>query len=141
MNLDNFVVRPRRRLVEKYAAEGAWTVLSPEAVAELAQDIAGLPAELDPEAEEAKRFDLLILNLELALLRKEPAFARTRDQVKTIAGLLEEQSSIPMVREQMPLIQDLQTDGPEGIFTSAQVTELVATLARIRATAEASSRR
>lgn len=53
---------------------------------------------------------MLILNLELALLRKEPAFARLRDQVKAIAGLLEEQSSIPMVREQMPLIQDVQTD-------------------------------
>jgi type I restriction enzyme R subunit len=40
----------------------------------------------------------------------EPAFARLRDQVKAIAGLLEEKSAIPMVRDQMPLIQDVQTD-------------------------------
>ena len=77
---------------------------------ELANQIAGLPSELDPEAEEAKRFDLLLLNLQLAQLRSEPAFARLRDQVKAIAGLLEERSSIPMVRQQMALIQDLQTD-------------------------------
>jgi hypothetical protein len=67
-------------------------------------------SELEGEAEEAKRFDLLVLNLQLALLRSEPAFGRLRDQVKAIAGLLEEKSAIPMVRDQMPLIQDVQTD-------------------------------
>lgn len=46
----------------------------------------------------------------MALLRTEPAFERLRDQVKVIAGLLEEKSTIPMVRDQMPLIQELQTD-------------------------------
>ena len=110
MNLDNFVVRPKRRVVERYAARAAWAVLSPEALTELANEVAGLPSELDPEAEEAKRFDLLILNLQLARLRSEPSFTRLRDQVKAIAGLLEEKSAIPMVRDQMALIQDVQTD-------------------------------
>ena len=110
MNLENFVVRPKRRLVEKYAKPAAWTILSDEALSELAHEVAGLPAELDAEAEEAKRFDLLILNLQLALLRSEPAFERLREQVKSIAGLLEEKSAIPMVREQMSLIQDVQSD-------------------------------
>jgi type I restriction enzyme R subunit len=110
MNLDNFVVRPRRRVVEKYSERGAWTALTPEALSELAREVAGLPAELDPEAEEAKRFDLLMLNLQLAQLRSEPAFARLRDNVKAIAGLLEERFAIPMIREQMSLIQDVQSD-------------------------------
>ena len=110
MNLENFVVRPKRRLVEKYAKPAAWTILSDEALSELAHEVAGLPAELDAEAEEAKRFDLLILNLQLALLRSEPAFERLREQVKSIAGLLEEKSAIPMVREHMSLIQDVQSD-------------------------------
>ena len=110
MNLDNFVVRPKRRWVEKYAKPDRWTVLTVEELRELAAQVAGLPAELEAEAEEAKRFDLLILNLELALLRAEPAFERLREQVRAIAGLLEEKSTIPMVREQMPLIQDVQTD-------------------------------
>jgi type I restriction enzyme R subunit len=110
MNLDNFVIRPHRRVVEKYAKPEPWLVLSAEALSELAEQIAGLPAELDPEAEEAKRFDLLILNLQLARLRAEPWFERLRDQVKAIAGLLEEKSAIPMVRDQMTLIQDVQTD-------------------------------
>lgn len=110
MNLDNFVVRPHRRLVEKYAKPEAWVVLANEALAELSHEIAGLPSELDPENEEAKRFDLLALSLQLALLRAEPGFARLRDWVKEIAALLEEKSAIPMVREQMALIQDVQSD-------------------------------
>lgn len=110
MNVDNFVVRPSRRLVEKYAKPEAWLELNDEAHAELAHEIAGLPSEQDPEDEEAKRFDLLILNLQLAVLRIEPAFARLRDQVKRIADLLEEKSSIPMVHQQLVLIDELQTD-------------------------------
>jgi len=110
MNVDNFVVRAKRRFVEKYAKPEAWNSLTGDAIGELTHEVAGLPSELDSEAEEAKRFDLLILNLQLAILRAEPAFARLRDQVMAIAGLLEEKSSIPMVNAQMPLIQDLQTD-------------------------------
>ncbi len=110
MNLDNFVVRPRRRLVEKYARPEAWVSLSAEALTELSHEVAGLPSELDPENEEAKRFDLLALSLQLSLLRHEPGFARLRDRVKQIAGLLEEKAAIPMVHDQMPLIQDVQTD-------------------------------
>ncbi len=110
MNVGNFVVRPKRRVVETYAKPAAWTILSPEALSELSREVAGLPSELEPEGEEAKRFDLLVLNLQLALLRSEPGFARMRDQVKSLAGLLEEKSAIPMVRDQMALIQDVQTD-------------------------------
>lgn len=110
MNHKNFVVRPKRRLVEKYSMPESWAVLSSEALTELALEVAGLPSELESEAEEAKRFDLLILNLQLALLRSEPGFIRLRDQVKAIAGLLEEKSSIPMIREQMEIIQEVQTD-------------------------------
>lgn len=110
MNVDNFVVRPKRQLVEKYAVEDSWATLSDEAYAELAREVAGLPAEIDPEHEEAKRFDLLMLRLQLAVLRAEPAFSRLRDQVIEIAGLLEENRNIPMINEQIALILDLQTE-------------------------------
>ena len=110
MNVNNFVVRPKRRLVEEYTRSEAWTTLSREALSELATEVAGLPVELDPEGEEAKRFDLLLLGLQLALLRSEPGFERLRDKVKAIAGLLEEKAAVPMVRDQMALIQDVQTD-------------------------------
>ncbi len=110
MNIDNFIVRPHRRLVEKYAKPEAWLAVAAEAVSELSKEVAGLPTELDPEGEEAKRFDLLLLNLQLARLKAEPGFARLKEKVVEIAGLLEEKAAIPMVREQMVLIQELQSD-------------------------------
>ena len=71
---------------------------------------AGLPTEQEPEDEEAKRFDLLMLNLQLAVLRDEPSLPRLSDQLKAIAGLLEEKAAIPMVRDRMPLIEAIQSD-------------------------------
>lgn len=110
MNLDNFVVRPQRRLVERYAQAEAWVELKPDALVELAHGVAGLPSEQVPEEEEAKRFDLLLLKLQLAHLRAEPAFTRLSQQVRIIAGLLAEKASIPMVQKELPLIEELQTD-------------------------------
>jgi len=110
MNLENFIVRPKRKLIEKYSKPDTWIRLSSGEMAELSHEVAGLPSELEPEAEEAKRFDLLLLNIQLALLRAEPSYERLINQVRDIAGLLEEKSAIPMVREQMALIQDVQTD-------------------------------
>ncbi|MDO9323819.1 MAG: DEAD/DEAH box helicase family protein [Methanoregula sp.] len=110
MNIDNFVVRPHRRLIEKYSKPEAWVALAGDALTELSHEVAGLPTQLDPENEEAKRFDLLVMNLQLTLLRDEPGFARLSARVKDIAGLLEEKDAIPMVRDQMALIQDVQSD-------------------------------
>jgi type I restriction enzyme R subunit len=110
MRLDNFIVRPHRRLVEKYSRPEAWAALPEDALAELSRELAGLPTELDAESEEAKRFDLLALGLQLAVLHADGRFQRLRDRVKEIAGALAEKDAIPMVREQMTLIQDLQTD-------------------------------
>jgi type I restriction enzyme R subunit len=110
MNLDNFIVRPKRRLVEQYAKPEAWSTLSDEARRSLAHEVAGLPSGLEPEEQEAKRFDLLLLKLQVALLRKEPAFKRLCEQVQGIASLLEEKTSIPMVHAELELIQSIQTD-------------------------------
>ncbi len=110
MNLDNFIVRPQRQLVETYAQPDTWKTLQPEQISDLARLVAGLPTELPTEDEEAKRFDLLILRLQLARLNAELGFNRLSQQVKAIATALEGQDSISTVREQMTLIQDIQTD-------------------------------
>jgi type I restriction enzyme, R subunit len=104
MNLENFVVRPKRRFVEQYAQEEPWKKLGQEQVGELVHEVASLPTELLDEDEEAKRFDLLMLHLQLAVLHVEPGFERLKEQARSIVGMLEDKSSIPMVREQMPLI-------------------------------------
>jgi type I restriction enzyme R subunit len=110
MNLDNVVVRPHRRLVEKYREPGAWERLDVGDLSFLATNVAGLPAEVEREPEEAKRFDLLMLSLQLALLRTEPGFPRLQQQVRQIAGLLEDYPSSPAIAKELPLIADVQTD-------------------------------
>ncbi|HBL31779.1 MAG TPA: restriction endonuclease subunit R [Acidobacteria bacterium] len=110
MNLDNFVVRPKRQWVEKYAQPGAWRHLTAEDRAELAEEVAGLPTAQEPEDESAKRFDLLLLRLQLAVLRQPASFPRLRDQVIALAGLLEEKAHIPGLRDHGLLLQQIQED-------------------------------
>ena len=110
MNVDNFIVRPQRRYIETYGKAEAWTTLGEEQRHELKEHVAGLPSEFTEEDEEAKRFDLLMLRLQLALLRANPQFARLREQLQAIAEALEAQSSIPMIHAELDLIQELQTD-------------------------------
>jgi len=110
MSLESFVVRPKRRLVEKYREPVAWTELSNVDRQELAAEVAGLPSGLASEEEEAKWFDLLMLHLQLSVLRHEPSFQRLSEQVRAICGLLEEKAAIPMVRERIVLIQAMQSD-------------------------------
>ncbi len=110
MNTDNFVVRPHRQQVEKYREEAAWETLDAEEFYEIEHILAGLPNELEPEDETAKRFDLLLLKLQLSLLQIDTSYNRLCEQVKEIANRLEEKQSVPMVREQLELILDLQQD-------------------------------
>jgi type I restriction enzyme R subunit len=110
MNLDNFVVRPKRAHVERFAKPEAWVVLEQDDLHELASEVAPLPSDVEAEEEEAKRFDLLMLNLQLAVLRHEPRFTKLRDQVIAIAEMLEEQANIPMVREQLVVLEELQSE-------------------------------
>lgn len=113
MNIDNFLVRPYRRQVEKFrerAAWEAWKKMPHEDLDQLTHNIARLPTELPSEEETAKQFDLLILRLQLARLNHTPDFNRWETQVREIAQSLEEKCSIPMVNDQIALIRQIQED-------------------------------
>lgn len=110
MSLDNFLVRPKRRLVEKYARPEAWTTLGLDDQAELIHQVAGLPTGVTDDDLAAKQFDLLILRTQLAVLRADPGFKSLKDKIVGLAGLLEEKRTIPMVAHQLPLILEAQTD-------------------------------
>jgi len=44
MSLDNFLVRPHRRYVEKYSSDDAWSNIDADAQHELIDHVAGLPS-------------------------------------------------------------------------------------------------
>jgi len=111
---DNFLVRPHLEQVEYFASDKAWTQLSADDHALLAATLAPLPtshAEQSGDTDAtARRFDLLLYSLQLALLRSEPQFLRLQGQLRELAGLLEARHAIPMVAAELELIQDLGRD-------------------------------
>lgn len=110
MNIDNFLVRPQRRLVETYRENGAWERLDLERATELAAGVADLPSTVRDDDEEAKRFDLIMLRLQLCRLRGEPGQERLRGQVREIAAGLLDQLDIPAIKEREALLRDLAED-------------------------------
>ena len=110
MTLDNFVVRPQRRWVEAWAQPDAWTRPTPEQLTEVSTHLSGLPTSVRDDDEDAKRFDALLLNTQLALLRSEPAVARLQAKVQQVANGLLEKANIPVVREHLLLIEAVAGD-------------------------------
>ncbi|APH73423.1 DEAD/DEAH box helicase family protein [Aquibium oceanicum] len=110
MNLDNFIVRGKRKLVEKYQAPDAWATLSEAMREELVDKIAPLPNQMKSEPEEAKRFDLLMFNLQIALMKGSKRFDRLKRQLVEIASALDEQTAIPAIAAQHALILDVLSD-------------------------------
>ena len=110
LDLDNFVVRPHRRTVEKYQAADAWTSIDDEKREELVEEIAPLRSDTNLGVEEAKCFDLLIFSLELALLKGSRRFDTLKKQLHEIASTLDEQTGIPAVAQRAELIEEIQTE-------------------------------
>ncbi len=111
MNLDNFLVRPHRKLVEQYAQWPSWSTLTTEAADEVAENLAGLPSSFKDDDEDAKRFDLLILRRQLAQLEGDAVAAeRLREQVQNIATGLLGQTAIPSVAAQQSLLDEVASD-------------------------------
>lgn len=110
INPNNFVVRPHLQQVEKFNDKKAWEKIDADGYHELTQIISRLPNELQPEEETAKWFDYLILKTQLAVLQHHKKFDRLKEQVVDIAGSLEEKESVPVVKAQIELLQEIQKD-------------------------------
>lgn len=109
LNLDNFIVRRHRRAVEKYQKSESWMLLNDDVRKELVDEIAPLPSAKSLGIEEAKRFDLLMFSLELALLKGSKRFDTLKKQLLEIASALEDQTGIPAIAQQAVLIEEIQT--------------------------------
>ena len=111
MDLDNFLVRAKRKAVERFAKREEWEQLEEPDVETLESDVAALPNTLDPEKTETLMFDFTSLRLQIAHLENDvTTFARLKTTVVTIASLLEEKTSIAKVKAQLKFLQALQND-------------------------------
>lgn len=111
MNQNNFIVRTELGHVQRFAERSAWNKLDDSAVGQLRNHVAGLPSQLESDDISARLFDLLCVNLQLALLRKEASFAKLRERVIALASHLEPLANVPAVQAEMALLQEVQTEG------------------------------
>jgi type I restriction enzyme R subunit len=111
MNLDNFMVRTRRREVERFADPVRWTQMSRDDYISAAS-LSRLPSTVDvlDSDEAAKRFDLLALRAQLGVLVGDPTFVAARKRIQAIANALAEQNGIPAIKSELVLIAAVATD-------------------------------
>lgn len=110
MNNDNFIVKSELEHVEHFKTDEAWDNLDDLAIGTLREHISKLPNQLGVDSLEAKLFDMLCYNVELAVLETNiKAVQAYAGKVIEIASKLESKENIPVVAEQISLIQDIQT--------------------------------
>ena len=89
-------VREKIETVEPFRNKEAWVCLSETDVARLKNIASLLPRPSENEA--AKKFDILMLHLQLEKVDSTVNADKARTSVITIAQLLEEKATIPMLR-------------------------------------------
>ncbi len=109
LNVDNFIVRKHRKDVEHFKNRSNWNSISKSDEKTLVNVLSGLPYT-DNDEEYARRLDLLILNLQLAILRKNSAQAKYILNIRRIASDLEMKDAIPLVNAEIELIKSIQQD-------------------------------
>jgi len=111
MSLDNFLVRPQRRQVERFGEATRWLSMTGADYHDAAS-LAGLPSADDilDQDEAAKRFDLFALRAELGVLVGASGFATARARIQGIANALAEQKSIPIIAMNIELIAAVASD-------------------------------
>jgi type I restriction enzyme, R subunit len=111
MSLDNMLVRSANELVERYSQWEPWQQVTPEISREVAGRLAHLPSAFRDTNESAKRFDLLLLRLQLARLENDTdTIDLLRARVQEIAAGLLLQTAIPTVAEHEPLLSEIASD-------------------------------
>lgn len=137
MDTENFIVRTARRSVETFQQRDAWESLTTDKLHELSTQLAKLPTQYDLGTEGAKRFDNLVLSFQMALLEAQstpsgsPArgLLTLREKLKDIASRLSGKASIPAVKAEMPLLEEMQGD---AYWQDIQVAQVEAMRLRLR---------
>ncbi|MDO5523543.1 MAG: DEAD/DEAH box helicase family protein, partial [Bacteroidia bacterium] len=120
LNRKHMDVRNAWQMVDKFTAEKSWEYVSAVDGVEIKNHISPLlPATL--EDENPKRFDLIMLLIELSLLDEEVKADKNIETVVAIAEALQKKVSIPQVKAKLDVIKEVQT---EKFWEDVSVSEL-----------------
>ena len=110
MEDNNFLVRRYLETVLTFRQREKWQNLNPEDRQVIVNTLIPLPNTLPVENPRIKNFDLLCLKIQLAILKNSPNFERLRDQVRDLLTRLETKKTIPIVKNKLNLIEQVQTE-------------------------------
>ena len=119
LNEENFLVKINLKYVQKYKNEKEWEALNTGSVTELKDYVAGLITPLNDD-ELAKRFDLVMYNIQLAYLQGKNATKGIKSVINT-AEQLSKLGTIPQIQEQKYVIEKAMT---ESFWESADIFEV-----------------
>jgi type I restriction enzyme, R subunit len=107
---NRFVVRKELRLVNGFTDRSRWENLSKGDFTDICGHLSNLPAVAANDDEGAKRFDLIVLNLQLALLLHSNRQVNLIQRIGNIGNLLIKKKNIPAVNKQIETIKAVQTN-------------------------------
>jgi type I restriction enzyme, R subunit len=110
MESQNFMVRRHRAEVEAFSVRERWDKLVSQDLKIIAEKLSQLPHGLPSENPLIKRFDLICVHIQLAILQESSTLETLRDKVRDLLGNLETKRTIPMVKAQLPLIEAAQKE-------------------------------
>ena len=110
MEPENVLVRRHLQPVEEFGKRDRWNSLSDQDQELIVGTLAPLPNGLPVGDRLAKDFDLLCYKVQLALLKQTPDFVRLRDKIRDLMSQLEQKRDIPMVKEQLQLIEQVESE-------------------------------
>lgn len=105
-----FVVKAKLRYVVEYTESYRWQNISKSDMLDINTHLSSLGVPTKEDDELAKRFDLLILNYQLALMTAAYSTDRYIKQISGTAKALLKKQNIPAVAKQVPLLNELQVD-------------------------------
>lgn len=109
LNPELIEVKLRREYVEKYRKPEAFVSIGEEDKRELVKQVAPIIRSSDPD-EAPKRFDNFMYGLILAGMEQMPSYRHAKKQLQNVASLLERKTSIPQVKEKLPVMKEIHTE-------------------------------
>ncbi|HPB06027.1 MAG TPA: hypothetical protein PKX60_07285, partial [Prolixibacteraceae bacterium] len=110
MTHERFIVRKQLRLVNEYTHRSRWENINKGDFVDICHRLANLPSVAENYEEVAKRFDLIILRLQLALLYQSQQQVNLINRIGNIGRLLQKKKNIPAVNLKIETIKAVQTD-------------------------------
>jgi type I restriction enzyme, R subunit len=110
LDTDRFVVKAELRAVTEFSNKKRWLDLSKSDMLDINSRLSKLILPLKEDDEFARRFDILLLNYQLALLEGAYSTDRYVNKINGIAKDLLKKQNIPAIGLQVGLLKEIQTE-------------------------------